>query len=205
MEHLDAHSLPGACGPEGQPEVAFQKRRLHALHRCGLREGLPIGGAQLHGIRQRRVEGRALHRLQELCGGLPLQVPKYDGSKDQIYKCDLCQTRLQADRPPACVLSCPTGALTIGDKDAMIKTAAKRVKELGGDASVYGDRFVGGTHVIYVLTEKAEVYDNLPEPEGASVDHCLEGRLETGRSAGGGRRCGGLVPPLHHPRSQDSR
>ena len=44
----------------------------------------------------------------------------------------------------------------------MIKKAYQRVKELGGDANVYGDKFVDGTHVIYVLPEKAEVYENLP-------------------------------------------
>ena len=60
------------------------------------------------------------------------------------------------------MLSCPTGALTIGAKDTMIRKAHARVKELGGDANVYGDRFVGGTHVIYVLQEKPEVYDALP-------------------------------------------
>jgi hypothetical protein len=45
----------------------------------------------------------------------------------------------------------------------MLAKAYARVKELGGDASVYGDKFVDGTHVIYVLTEKPGVYDNLPE------------------------------------------
>ena len=44
----------------------------------------------------------------------------------------------------------------------MLKKAYKRAKELGGDATVYGDKFVDGTHVIYVLPEKAEVYDHLP-------------------------------------------
>jgi len=45
----------------------------------------------------------------------------------------------------------------------MIKKAYARVKELGGDANVYGDKFVGGTHVLYVLNEKPEAYDELPK------------------------------------------
>ncbi len=40
--------------------------------------------------------------------------------------------RLQGDQQPACVKSCPTGALTIGPKDAMIKKAYARVKKLAG-------------------------------------------------------------------------
>ncbi len=92
----------------------------------------------------------------------PFDIPRYNEAEEKVYKCDLCYTRIQAGQKPACVLSCPTGALTIGEKDAMIKKAYARVKELGGDANVYGDKFVGGTHVIYVLTEKPEVYDELP-------------------------------------------
>ena len=58
--------------------------------------------------------------------------------------------------------TCGTGAITIGDKDAMIKKAYAKAKQLGGDANVYGDKFVDGTHVIYVLRFKPEVYDELP-------------------------------------------
>ena len=99
---------------------------------------------------------------KECIAACPFGVPKYDETANKIYKCDLCYTRLKGNQPPACVLSCPTGTLQIGAKDAMLKKAYQRVKELGGDSSVYGDKFVDGTHVIYVLTEKAEVYDNLP-------------------------------------------
>lgn len=92
----------------------------------------------------------------------PFGIPKYDSASDKVTKCDLCYGRLKSDELPACVKSCPTGALTIGPRDAMIEKAYQRVKELGGDANVYGDKFVGGTHVIYVLSEKPETYDNLP-------------------------------------------
>jgi len=92
----------------------------------------------------------------------PFDIPRYNEAEEKVYKCDLCYTRLQGGQKPACVLSCPTGAITIGEKDAMIKKAYARVEKLGGDANVYGDKFVGGTHVIYVLTEKPEVYDELP-------------------------------------------
>ena len=100
---------------------------------------------------------------KECVAACPFDIPRYNSKTDKIYKCDLCPDRLAAGMPPACVLSCPTGALQIGPKDAMIKKAYKRAKELGGDASVYGDQFVDGTHVIYVLPEKVDVYEKLPE------------------------------------------
>ena len=100
---------------------------------------------------------------KECITSCPFDIPRYDEKTDKIYKCDLCASRLAAGSPPACVLSCPTGALQIGAKDTMLKGAYQRAKELGGDAAVYGDKFVDGTHVVYVLTEKATVYDELPE------------------------------------------
>ncbi len=100
---------------------------------------------------------------KECIAACPFDIPRYDGKTDKVYKCDLCLTRLRADQQPACVKACPTGALTIGAKDAMIRKAYARVKELGGNANVYGDKFVDGTHVIYVLGQKPEVYDELPK------------------------------------------
>jgi formate dehydrogenase iron-sulfur subunit len=99
---------------------------------------------------------------KECVSACPFEIPRYNSETDNVAKCDLCLSRIRADLLPGCVKACPTGALTFGDKDDMIKKAYARAKELGGDASVYGDKFVGGTHVIYVLQEKPGVYDVLP-------------------------------------------
>ena len=99
---------------------------------------------------------------KECVSACPFEVPRYDKATDKIAKCDMCFSRLDNDLIPACVKACPTGALQFGDKDKMLKLAYKRVEELGGDAHVYGDKFVGGTHMIYVLPEKSSVYERLP-------------------------------------------
>jgi formate dehydrogenase beta subunit len=99
---------------------------------------------------------------KECVAACPFHIPKYDAKTDKVYKCDLCYSRIKESHAPACVKSCPTGALTIDDKDAIIKKAYPRLQQLRGDANVYGDKFVDGTHVIYVLQFKPEVYDELP-------------------------------------------
>jgi formate dehydrogenase beta subunit len=99
---------------------------------------------------------------KECISACPFNIPRYDKTTDKVYKCDLCYSRIQENLPPACVKSCPTGALSIGPKDEMMKKAYAKVEKLGGDANVYGDKFVDGTHVIYVLQFKPEVYDVLP-------------------------------------------
>jgi formate dehydrogenase beta subunit len=99
---------------------------------------------------------------KECVAACPFNIPRYDAKTDKVYKCDLCYSRVKESHSPACVKSCPTGALTIGPKNEMIKKAYAKAKALGGDANIYGDKFVGGTHVIYVLQFKPEVYDSLP-------------------------------------------
>jgi formate dehydrogenase iron-sulfur subunit len=99
---------------------------------------------------------------KECVSACPFDIPRYDQATDKVYKCDLCLTRIQAALEPACVKACPTGALKFGDKASMLKLAYKQAKELGGNASVYGDKFVDGTHVLYVLPEKPAVYEKLP-------------------------------------------
>jgi formate dehydrogenase iron-sulfur subunit len=99
----------------------------------------------------------------------PFSKPRYSEESSKASKCKLCTDRVQNDMPPACVKACPTGALKFGEKGEMFKLAYRRVKELGGDASVYGDKFFGGTHVIYVLEEKVALYNTLPaKPKVAS-------------------------------------
>jgi len=111
-----------------------------------------------------RIVGKDLDRCigcQHCVAACPFEVPKYDHETDKVYKCDMCESRIVNNMIPACVKACPTGALQWGDKDVMMKAAAKRVKELGGDANIYGDKVVGGTHLMYVLKEKPSVYAGL--------------------------------------------
>jgi len=92
----------------------------------------------------------------------PFAIPRFDAATEKMYKCTFCHDRQAEGMIPACAKACPTGAITFGDKDKMIAAAYARAKQLGGSATVYGDRVVGGTHVMYVLPEPPAEYVQLP-------------------------------------------
>jgi formate dehydrogenase iron-sulfur subunit len=98
---------------------------------------------------------------KECVAACPFEVPKYDSKTDKVYKCDMCESRISNRLEPACVKACPTGALKWGDKEEMLQLANKRAQQLGMDASLYGDKYVGGTHFMYVLPEKKDIYADI--------------------------------------------
>ena len=70
---------------------------------------------------------------------------------------------------PACVKTCPTGAIRFGSKEEMKVYAEKRIADLKArgyeNAGLYDPEGVGGTHVMYVLhhADKPELYSGLPK------------------------------------------
>ena len=63
-------------------------------------------------------------------GACPYDIPRQDPVTKRISKCDMCNDRVTAGMLPACVKTCPTGAMNFGDRDAMLAMAQKRLAEV---------------------------------------------------------------------------
>ncbi len=106
--------------------------------------------------------------------GCPFDVPRISTKDNKAYKCSLCSDRVSVGLEPACVKTCPTGAIRSGTKDDMLDFGATRVadlKERGyANAGVYNPEGVQGTHVMYVLqhADKPELYNDLPKDPSIS-------------------------------------
>jgi formate dehydrogenase iron-sulfur subunit len=100
--------------------------------------------------------------------GCPFNIPRISKKDNKAYKCTLCSDRVAVGLEPACVKTCPTGAIQFGAKTDMVKRGEKRVgdlKERGyQQAGLYNPAGVGGTHVMYVLqhADKPNLYNDLP-------------------------------------------
>ncbi len=65
-----------------------------------------------------------------------------------MYKCDLCNDRLQEGKLPGCVEACPRQALLIGPRQEIEKIAGERASAMNG--YIYGKTENGGTATLYV-------------------------------------------------------
>ena len=103
--------------------------------------------------------------------GCPFNVPRLSKKDSKVYKCTLCSDRVSVGLEPACIKTCPTGALVFGSKEGMQQHAAERIaalKERGyQNAGLYDPPGVGGTHVMYVLqhADRPELYALPKEPK----------------------------------------
>ena len=110
----------------------------------------------------------------------PFDIPRLDSGifdvAGKMSKCTFCTTpglnRIAEGWEPACVKTCPPGALKYGDRADMIAAGRKRVQDLKAAgwtaANLYGENELDGLHVLYVLDDSPAVY-GLPESPAVSA------------------------------------
>ncbi len=113
----------------------------------------------------------------ELCNGCgycrqfcPFDIPRLESDtltgKGTAFKCHFCQDRVTNGLLPACVKTCPSGALSFGGWADMRDEGLDRVQAIKAmgftEARLYGDNLVGGLSRLYVLTAPPASY-GLPD------------------------------------------
>ena len=84
----------------------------------------------------------------------PFGIPKYewDTTSPWVQKCTFCSERIADGLAPACIKTCPSGALYFDDHGKVVAEAERRIKE-GGKRyvpHVFGKEEAGGTNWIYI-------------------------------------------------------
>ena len=171
-------------------ELAWLFRSVRCMHctDASCAEVCPTGAAS-------RV-GNTLVIDQEWCIGCgycetacPFHVPRLGegAEKASARKCWRCADRVADGKQPACASACPTGAISYGDRNALVAKGNDRVAALKNigltEANLYGEAQLGGLGVMYVLTDPPSVFD-LPEaprvPTQTVIGSWLAGLLTAG-------------------------
>ena len=87
----------------------------------------------------------------------PYNIPRKSPTSAEVAKCTMCLDRQQGGLIPACVLSCPT-AMEFGERDAILKEAARRVAELKKTKPKALAIDADSVRVIYIVDDDPATY-----------------------------------------------
>lgn len=90
--------------------------------------------------------------------GCPFDIPRYD-ENNKVTKCHLCFDRIAEGLAPACAKTCPTGAISYGDRDSLIDSAKK-----AGYTKVYGETDLDGLGALYAFKDPPKIYGMAETP-----------------------------------------
>lgn len=83
----------------------------------------PATGAVLFTDRTREL------LVEDVIESCPYDIPRKAAESDVLAKCDMCIDRVQNGLLPACVKTCPTGAMAFGEREEMMTLAQSRLAE----------------------------------------------------------------------------
>ena len=109
-------------------------------------------GAVLYTDKLKKVNSQD---VREIC---PYDIPRAQPGTGYMAKCTMCVDRVQNGLLPACVKTCPTGAMNFGTREKMIALAKRRLAEVRPKlpkATVTG---IEDTRVFYLLADEPAKY-----------------------------------------------
>lgn len=90
--------------------------------------------------------------------GCPYNIPRQDPKSKQLFKCTMCLDRITDNQVPACVKSCPTGAMVFGEREKIVDMAKKRAIELKKEYKNAAALKPDDVRVIYVVKDDPKKY-----------------------------------------------
>ncbi|EHJ47506.1 putative formate dehydrogenase, beta subunit [Solidesulfovibrio carbinoliphilus subsp. oakridgensis] len=117
-------------------------------------------GAVLYTDKTKQLTIDQAREVQDVC---PYHIPVRDQDSGLLTKCDWCIDRQRAGMLPACVKTCCTGAMSIGERADMLALARQtlaKVKETHPKAELLDEDFI---NVIYLVTEPRTLYHEYAE------------------------------------------
>ncbi|MFH1913171.1 MAG: 4Fe-4S dicluster domain-containing protein [Pseudomonadota bacterium] len=106
---------------------------------------------------------------ESFAANCPYDIPRINEATGMVVKCDMCNDRVKMGMLPACVLTCPTGAMNFGEREDMLELAEKNLEAAQKrypDAAVI-DEFT--VRVLYLVQTNPVSYHEYLEADASSI------------------------------------
>ena len=124
-----------------------------------------IKGYETAGAVQDEATGAVLYTpkskdapFEEVRNSCPYNVPRQNPKTKVLAKCTLCFDRITNNMVPACVKSCPTGALVFGERKEILDLTAKRLEALKQSYPKAQALNAEDVRVIYIVVDDPKKY-----------------------------------------------
>jgi formate dehydrogenase iron-sulfur subunit len=114
----------------------------------------------------------------------PFEVPTVSETFGVARKCTMCADRQSRGGVPACVKTCPTGALSFGEREELVNIGRRRARAFK-KGHLYGVTEGGGSAILHVLPHGME-FATFPEKPAARTHRVVPLRRPRSRLAGMG-------------------
>jgi formate dehydrogenase iron-sulfur subunit len=111
-----------------------------------------LTGAVLYTDKLKKIKAET---VTEAC---PFNIPRAQKGTGYLSKCTMCVDRVHNGLLPACVKTCPTGAMNFGDRDKMVDLAKKRLDEVKSRFPKAALTGIEDLRVFYLLADEPKAY-----------------------------------------------
>jgi len=95
---------------------------------------------------------------QDIIEACPFNIPRGQQATGFMSKCTMCVDRVNNGLLPVCVKTCPTGAMSFGDRNTMVTLANNRLREARRKYPKARVTGLDDLRVFYLLADEPEKY-----------------------------------------------
>jgi formate dehydrogenase iron-sulfur subunit len=108
-------------------------------------------------------------KAKEIITACPYNIPRLDSKSKRLAKCTMCFDRVKNGLLPACVKTCPTGAMNFGDREEILAKANKRLEQIKARYPNASLLDADDVRVIYLVLDDRKKYYKFASAETRGI------------------------------------
>jgi formate dehydrogenase iron-sulfur subunit len=108
-------------------------------------------------------------KAKDVITACPYNIPRLDSKSKRLAKCTMCIDRVKNGLLPACVKTCPTGAMSFGDRGEITAKANKRLEQIKAKYPNASLLDADDVRVIYLVLDDRKKYYKFASAETKGI------------------------------------